>query len=125
MGDTSPNLPAKAQMFMDLANQILAMTENCDSQDPLRDFVITKASACIDLALEETAETSQTAEVATKVEPSVSSTVTATTSETVKTETVMVEQTVEEDVYDENYPLTLAFVVRNVVGVQFNSIHFN
>ncbi len=47
---------------------------------------------------------------------------TEATSETVKTETVMVEQTVEEDVYDENYPLTLAFVVRNVVGGEFTKM---
>ena len=47
---------------------------------------------------------------------------TESTSQTVKTETVMVEQTVEEDVYDENYPLTLAFVVRNVVGGEFTKI---
>ena len=47
---------------------------------------------------------------------------TESTSQTVKTETVMVEQTVEEDVYDENYPLTLAFVVRNVVGGEFTKM---
>ncbi len=78
-------------------------------------------TATVDLALE-TEATSQTAEVATKVKLSVSPTITATTSETVKTETVMVEQTVEEDVYDENYPLTLAFVVRNVVGGEFTKM---
>ncbi len=65
---------------------------------------------------------SEPAVVATKTELGVSPTVTSTTSETVKTETVMVEQTFEEDVYDENYPLTLAFVVRNVVGGEFTKM---
>ena len=70
--------------------------------------------------------TSQTVEVATKTETSISATTTTetatTTSETVKTEIVEVEQEVEEDVYDENYPLTLAFVVRNVVGGEFTKM---
>ena len=53
MGDTSPPLPSKAQMYIDLSNQILAMAQECDSNDPLRDFVQHKVAACIDLAMEE------------------------------------------------------------------------
>ncbi len=69
----------------------------------------------------ETETTSATTVVATKTEVSVSSTVT-TTSQTIKTEIVEIEKEVEEDVYDENYPLTFAFVIRNVVGGEFTKM---
>ena len=69
----------------------------------------------------ETETTSATTVVATKTEVSVSSTVT-TTSQTIKTEIVEIEKEVVEDVYDENYPLTFAFVVRNVVGGEFTKM---
>ncbi len=75
-----------------------------------------------DLTLE-SKTTSQTVEVVTKTEISTSATTTtAIASETIKTEIVEIEKEVEEDVYDENYPLTFAFVVRNVVGGEFTKM---
>ena len=83
-------------------------------------LAVTEEPPIINTSLE-TETTSATTVVATKTEVSVSSTVT-TTSQTIKTEIVEIEKEVVEDVYDENYPLTFAFVVRNVVGGEFTKM---
>lgn len=53
MGDTSPPLSDKAQMFVDLAQQILNLNNGVDSCDPQNKITVDKAMQCLDLAMEE------------------------------------------------------------------------